>query len=120
MSVYAQYKYEEVLAMTFNQLGSIADPMLLMATGRVSPMVVRYVVRTDQLKFRFADASLPDLLEAVNAAHLAWDGGNPEQQRDWAERLSQQIPIAEQDCGVDSYLDEITPSVHAFLKQRRR
>lgn len=120
MSGYSQYKYEEVLEMTFDQLGSIADPMMLMATGCVAPMVIRYVVRTNQLRDRFAHASLPDLLEAVNAAHLAWDGGKPEQQRDWSECLSQQIPIAEQDSGVDCYLDEITPSVQAFLTQRQR
>lgn len=120
MSDCSQYKYEEVLAMTFDQLGSITDPTMLMATGCVSPMVIRYVIRTGQLEDRFAHSSLSELLEAVNAAHLVWDGGKPEQQRAWAERLSQQIPIADRNSGVDSYLDEIAPRVRALLRPRQR
>jgi len=42
-----QHTYDDVQEMTYQQLGEINDAMQLMSTGHVSPILVRYVVRTD-------------------------------------------------------------------------
>lgn len=41
-----QYTMEDVSRLTYAELGAIEDPALLMATGGVAPMLIRYIVRT--------------------------------------------------------------------------
>jgi hypothetical protein len=48
-----QLELNEVRAMSFEQLGAVEDPMDLMATGSVAPILVRYAVRTGQLVLLF-------------------------------------------------------------------
>jgi hypothetical protein len=48
-----QYTFEEVRGLTFAELGAIDDPMALMATGSLAPMLIRYIVRTVQLESRY-------------------------------------------------------------------
>ncbi|RKP44701.1 hypothetical protein D7S86_27105 [Pararobbsia silviterrae] len=92
--------------MSFEELGAIKDPMDLGSTGFVAPILVRYVVRTDQLQARYAGASLPTLLRAINvaAAHAHFP---PE--------IGQLAPRAVRSAIVDRYLDGIAAMVRENL-----
>jgi hypothetical protein len=95
-----QYTFEDVKKMTFEQLGAIDDPWLLIATGLTSPMLLRYVVRTGQLETRYAGATLPNVLQALDRAAAATHGG-------WPFDVSQKAPLAVCDADVDKYLDAL-------------
>lgn len=103
-----RYTIEEVRGMTFAQLGAIEDPFELMNKLTVSPMLVRYLVRTDQLKKRYPDVELPKLLDAIDiaAAVVQWP----------IFTVGQTLHLATQDPEVDKYLDEIQPRVEKVLK----
>jgi hypothetical protein len=102
-----QYSFEDVRRMSYAQLGAIEDPMDLMATGFVSPMLVRYVVRTDQLEQRYANIALPVLLDALNKAVLNVA---------WPPEVGQRAPQARRDQIVDNYLDELGPHLLSALR----
>lgn len=92
-----QYSIEEVRGMTYEQLGAIDDPFELMATTSMSPMLVRYVVRTGQLEARYPNVPLPTLLDVMNQAageHI-----------DWPFAASQHSPAGVQNEEVDAYLN---------------
>jgi hypothetical protein len=96
------YTFEDVQGMTFEQLGGIDDPMLLMSTTHVSPMLVRYIVRTKQLEARYAGVELPDLLRAIDLAAAF--------HRDWPFAVGQGAPVSKRDARVDAYLDALDDS----------
>lgn len=97
-----QYSFEEVSQMSFEQLAAIEDPMQLAATGFISPMLVRYVVRTGQLDSRYAGRALSTLLGAIDKATVRID---------LPVIVQQKIPLAVRDSAVDSYLDDLQPQV---------
>lgn len=103
-----QYTMEEVSRMTYAELGAIDDPMALMSTGGVSPMLVRYVVRTGQRESRYPGVALPMLLRAISeaAVTVGWP----------LATVAQAAPLAVQDATVDAYLDNIQLQVYAVLK----
>lgn len=83
-------------------------PMGLMATSSVAPILVRYMVRTDQLESRFPGVTLPMLLSAMasTATKFEWP----------LMTVAQTAPLARQDAAVDEYLDALQPHVQAALK----
>lgn len=95
------YSLAEVRRMTFDELGSIQDPMSLMNTNSVSPMLVRYIIRTGQLENRYPGIELPALLSAIDkaATTLIWP----------LQTVAQKASRAKQDADVDAYLDELHP-----------
>jgi len=97
-----QYTYEEVLNLTFRELGAIVDPLQLAATQHVSPMLVRYVIRTDQLEVRYPGVRLRTLLGAIEVAA---------KKVKWPDVVGQNAPLAIVDTAVDAYLDELQPYV---------
>jgi len=101
-----QYSLEEVGLMSFEQVGAIEDPMDLASTGFISPMLVRYVVRTEQLEARYSGIALPKLLAAIDKAATVID---------WSLIVGQKMPGEERDARVDAYLDEIGPHVRHAL-----
>ncbi|QBR04184.1 hypothetical protein [Paraburkholderia pallida] len=102
------YTLQEVSRMTYAELGAIEDPMTLMSTGGVSPMLVRYMVRTGQLESRYPGVALPMLLRAITQAAATVD---------WPlATVAQAAPLAVQDAAVDAYLDNVQPQAHAVLK----
>jgi hypothetical protein len=102
-----QYTFEEVKGLTFAELGAIDDPMALMATGSLAPMLIRYIVRTVQLESRYPGVSFADLLNALNNA-AAMIPFPPE--------VGQRAPIAQRAGVVDEYLDELRSHVQSALK----
>jgi hypothetical protein len=90
----------EVRLMSYDQLGAIADPMALMATGSTASLTLRYLVRTGQLERRFPGQALPELLHVM--AHAA-----PLVQARWTFDVMQKLPQGVQDDDVDAYLDEL-------------
>ncbi|REE21218.1 hypothetical protein B0G71_4370 [Paraburkholderia sp. BL27I4N3] len=102
-----QFTFDEVQSMTFAQLGAVEDAMDLMATGFISPMLVRYMFRTEQLAARYPGVALPALLNAINkaATMIAFP---PE--------VGQKAPVAVRDEVVDAYLDELQPHTESALK----
>ncbi|WP_460901100.1 hypothetical protein [Paraburkholderia jirisanensis] len=103
-----QYTMEQVSRMTYAELGAIEDPMDLMATGGVAPMLVRYMVRTGQRDTRYPGIALPMLLRAITeaAATVGWP----------LDTVAQAAPLAVEDATVDAYLDNVQPQVYAVLK----
>lgn len=103
-----QYTMEDVSLLTYAELGAIEDPALLMATGGVAPMLIRYIVRTGQLDNRFPGISLTMLLSAIGkaAANVEWP----------IETVAQLAPQAVQNAVVDQYLDTLQPHVQTALK----
>lgn len=97
--------------MSFEQLGAIDNPMELTNTGHVSPMVVRYVVRTGQLSQRFPVMALPQLLDAIDGACAAHEQSSKMARLDWVKNISQPLQAAERDSMVDAYLDAIAPEI---------
>lgn len=97
-----QYSFEDVRQMSFEQLAAIDDPMQLSATGFISPMLVRYVVRTGQLDARYGGRSLSTLLEAIDSATVNIV---------LPAIVGQKIPLAVRDSAVDSYLDDLQSHV---------
>jgi hypothetical protein len=96
-----QYTLDEVRSMTFAELGAVEDPMDLMATTSVAPMLVRYVVRTGQLDSRYPGIALPPLMDAILAAAsiIPWQ----------LDTVGQKAPRATRDSDVDAYLDSLKP-----------
>lgn len=103
-----QFELDEVRAMSFEQLGAIEDPVDLMATGSVAPILVRYTVRTGQLERRYPGIALPTLLDAImkSATMIDWP----------LATVAQKAPQAKQDADVDAYLDELQPHLERALK----
>lgn len=97
-----QYSFEDVRQMRFEQLAAIEDPMQLAATGFISPMLVRYVVRTGQLESRYPGSALSTLLGAIDKATVRID---------LPVIVRQKIPLAVRDSAVDSYLDDLQAHV---------
>lgn len=85
--------------MTFAELAAIEDPMQLMSTGFVAPMLIRYVVLTGQLESRYPNSVLPVLLDKMNNAALKidWDSNG----------VGQKAPLGVRDTVVDNYLDAL-------------
>lgn len=102
-----QFELDEVRAMSFEQLGAVEDPMDLMATGSVAPILVRYAVRTGQLERRYPGIALPTLLDAImkSATMINWP----------LATVAQKAPRAKQDADVDAYLDELQPHLERAL-----
>ena len=92
-----QYTFEEVTRLSYEELGVIDDPMLLAASTFVSPMLVRYVVRTGQLDARYPDVPLPKLLFAMNQASA--------EHGDWPHEIGQQSPAGVRNDQVEAYLN---------------
>ena len=101
-----QYSQDDVGRMNFEQVGAIEDPLELSATGFISPMLVRYVVRTEQLKVRYPEITLPALLNAIDKAATMIA---------WPEIVGQKLPGAERDSSVDAYLDALHPHIKHAL-----
>ena len=97
-----QFTFEDVLSLTFDELGAIEDPMQLAATAQVSPMLVRYVIRTDQLEERYRGVRMRTLLGAIVVAAAAVK---------WPNVVGQKALLAQKDADVDAYLDELQPHV---------
>ncbi len=98
---------DEIRGMSYDELGAIEDPSTLMSGLTVSPMIVRYMVRTGQLATRYPGVDLPTLLDAIDsaAAIVEWPyftGG-------------QTLHLVEHDAEVEKYLDEIQPYVNSEL-----
>jgi hypothetical protein len=94
-----QYTYDDVQQMTYAQLGAIDDAMLLTSTGHVSPMLVRYIVRTGQLEKRYPGVLITTLLGAIdNAAAEAME---------WPFSASQLSTLGIQHEQVDAYLNAL-------------
>lgn len=106
-----QYSFAEVRAMSFEQLGAIDSSMELTNTGHVSPMVVRYVVRTGQLNQRFPVVTLPQLLDAIDGACAAHEQSSRAAPLHWVNDVSQPLQAAVGDSTVDAYLDAIAPEI---------
>ena len=106
-----QYNFSEVRSMSFEQLGAIDDPMDLVNTGHVSPMVVRYVVRTGQLTQRYPVVTLPQLLDAIDGACVAYEQSSKAAPLHWSNNLSQPLQAAVGDTVVDEYLDALAPEI---------
>lgn len=94
-----QLSYQDVQKLSYAQLGAIDDPMVLMNTTQVSPILIRYVVRTGQLASRYGDTPLPVLLNAVSHAAA--------QHSAWPFEVSQAAPLCEANQAVDAYLDAL-------------
>ena len=94
-----QLSYDDVQKLSYAQLGAIDDPMALMATGQVSPILVRYAVRTGQLLGRYGDVPLPVLMDAIGRAAAI--------QGSWPFAVGQRAPDAVRDKDVDAYLDAL-------------
>ena len=103
-----QYTFAEVLRMTSEELGGIDDPMQLAATENVSPMLVRYVIRTSQLDERYRGVPLRALLGAIDIAA---------DKVGWPETVGQKVPLATKDAEVEAYLDVLQPHVADALEQ---
>ncbi|VVE87674.1 hypothetical protein PBR20603_01611 [Pandoraea bronchicola] len=103
-----QYELDEVRAMSFERLGAIEDPVDLMATGSIAPILVRYAVRTGQLERRYPGVALSALLDAImkSATMINWP----------LDTVAQKAPQAKQDADVDTYLDELQPHLERALK----
>lgn len=103
-----QFKLDDVRAMSFEQLGAIEDPMDLMATGSIAPILVRYVVRTGQLERRYSGIALTTLLDAImkSATMIDWP----------LDTVAQKAPLGKQDAGVDAYLDKLQPHLDHALR----
>lgn len=101
------YSIEDVSRMTFSQLRAITDPMTLMGTGSIAPMVVRYAVRTDQLESLFPNKTMPELLHVI--AHAA-----PIIEDRWTFHVQQTMPSGARDDEVDSYLKALAAEVENF------
>jgi hypothetical protein len=102
-----QLTFDEVQQLTYADLGAIDDPMDLASTGFVSPMLVRYVVRTGQLESRYPGVALPVLLDAINKAATVIA---------WPVDVGQQAPVAKRDPAVDAYLDDLQQHVRSALQ----
>jgi hypothetical protein len=102
-----QYTFEDVERMSYAELGAVEDPLELAATGFVSPLLVRYVVRTDQLEERYPDIPLCDLLNAMNQAAMNIA---------WPMEVGQRAPLAKRDPVVDRYLDALGPHLLSALR----
>ncbi|MCA3186457.1 MAG: hypothetical protein INH12_26760 [Cupriavidus sp.] len=102
-----QYTFEEVLHLTSIELGAIDDPMQLAATGHISPMLVRYVIRTGQLDERYRGIPLRILLNAVDIAAARLE---------WPEAVGQKAPLARKDAEIEAYLDALQPLVGDALE----
>lgn len=94
-----QLSYNDVQKLSYEQLAAIDDPMALMATGQVSPILLRYVVRTEQLQGRYGEVPLPILMDAIGRAAAI--------QGDWPFAVGQKAPQAVRDKDVDDYLDRL-------------
>ncbi|VVE84457.1 hypothetical protein [Pandoraea sputorum] len=99
--------FEDVKRMTFEELEAIDDPVDLAHIGALSPLLVRYVVRTGQLHLRYDGVALPALLEAINKA-VPVTRLPPEVWR--------KIPFATRDDDVDAYLDRLQANVSGALR----
>lgn len=100
-----QYTLDEVRAMSFEQLGAIDDPMMLMATGTTAALTVRYLVRTNQLDLIKPRRTLPEVLHVMaHAATLV----------PWTIELGQLIPQARQTKVVDDYVAALTAEMEHF------
>lgn len=106
-----QFTFEEILGLTYTELGAIDDPMQLAATGHVSPMLVRYVVRTGQLDERYRGVPLRVLLDAIDLAAARIE---------WLDGVGQKAPLAAKDAEVEAYLDELQPLVGEALEAAPR
>lgn len=93
-----QFSRDEALALGFEGLGAIDDPSLLVATGTIAALAVRYIVRTGQLQRRFPGRDLLAVFRLVerNAVVLPWPFD-----------VSQRMPLEEQGDEVDRYLDAL-------------
>lgn len=101
-----QYTFDEVLHMSYEQLGAIQDPMQLSAATFVSPMLARYLVKTGQLTKRYPEVGLRALLQAINAAATTIP---------WPADVAQKVPAGTRDAKVDEYLDALQPFVRQAL-----
>lgn len=81
--------------------------MQLMSTHFVSPMLVRYVVRTGQLEQRYSGLSLTTLLNALNLAATMIQ---------LPPGVTQKAPSATRDAEVDGYLDALSPHIQSALR----
>ncbi|MGK3726793.1 hypothetical protein [Stenotrophomonas sp. 6O] len=97
--------------MSFDQLGAIENSLELSNTGRVSPMIIRYVVRTGQLRARFPVVPLVQLLDAVDGACIAYEQSSKAAPLHWVNNVSQPLQVAAGDAVVDEYLDAIAAEV---------
>lgn len=102
------YSFVEVNGLSFEALGKIDDPLELMSTGFVSPILARYVVRTGQLDIRYPNIDLPALLMAINfaATSIPWP----------LSTVAQKAPLAIRDPDVDAYLDQLAGGIASALK----
>lgn len=106
-----QYNFSEVRSMSFEELGAIEDSMALVNTGHVSPMVVRYVVRTGQLDQRYPAVPLPQLLDAIDCACAEYEQSSKAAPLDWVNSISQPLQAATGSNVVDEYLDALGPGI---------
>ncbi|VVE59248.1 hypothetical protein [Pandoraea sputorum] len=93
--------------MTYEELGAIEDPTDLTNIGCLSPMLVAYVVRTEQLHSRFAGVAFRDLLNAINNAVTMIP---------WSAEAVQQAVAEERNPDVDAYLDHLHVFISAALR----
>ena len=101
-----QLTYDEVLKLSYPQLGAIDDPMTLMASGGMAPMAVRYLVRTGQLDESYPGVSLSALVKALTEAAAQFP---------WPADVTQELPSGSRSEACDSYLSELRPRVRQRL-----
>jgi hypothetical protein len=99
-----KYNFDEAQQLGYEGLGAVSDPSLLTATGYISPMLVRYVVRTGQLEQRYPGVPVGLLLNALNLAGAKSEYSGDKMRM---QKLGPKIQAAERDAEVDVYLDEL-------------
>ena len=98
-----EYSLNDVEQMGYEQLGAINDPSELENTGGgTSPMILRYIVRTDQLKERFPDTDFITLLMSIGFAVSRLEH---------THQVLQKIRDGNRDTDADNYLDNIQSNV---------
>jgi hypothetical protein len=98
-----KYSLNDVEQMGYEQLGAINDPSELTRTGgSTSPMILRYIVRTGQLKERFPDTDFITLLMSIGFAVSRLEH---------THQILLKIIDGNRDTDADNYLDNIQSNV---------